>query len=147
KISIDFAITATTPAPTWVSLRLEKQKAVTDAGEGDRVLPLRVAQDGGWQAELQGEGEHHVRVGLRVPVRSTTAGPPPSIATPEGPWRGLDVPVAHGVGEASLGLEGVGGLEPIRGGKGTRLSSRLSPRALVELTWRVKAEELVQPSP
>src|SRR5262245_51158540 len=123
RISIDFAITATTKAPTWVSLRLEKQKSVTDAREGDRVLPLRVAQDGGWQVELQGEGEHHVRVDLRVPVRSTSAGRSLSIAIPEAASTRLDVTVDQAVSEASLGPDEAVGLEPVRGGKGTRLSS------------------------
>lgn len=141
NLALDVAISSRLAGPHWVTLRLD-QRTVTEAREQGRLLPLRVQPREGWQVELAGEGEHRIRVELKVPLRSTTEGQALDLMIPEAPSTEVRLDVDRVVSEARAGAN-----EPVRGepiGRGsekrTRLSAHLSPRARLDLSWDVEAE-------
>lgn len=146
NLSLHLVVATPTPGPTWVALRLDHQ-TVTRAIESDRPLPLRVIPGGGWEVELSGRGSHQVRVDLKVRLRSTTEGRSLELGIPEAPSTQVELDVDQVVSDAQAGPVEPVNREPIRGGKGTRLASHLSPRSRLDLSWRVEAEPGAQLSP
>ncbi|WP_020466152.1 hypothetical protein [Singulisphaera acidiphila] len=146
NLSVHLIVSTPTPGPNWVALRLDNQ-TVTRAIEKDRPLPLRVIPGGGWEVELSGQGEHQVQVDLKVRLRSTTEGRSLELGIPEAPSTQVALDVDQVVSDAQAGPVEPVNREPIREGKGTRLSSHLSPRSRLDLSWRVEAEPGAQLSP
>jgi len=145
-LSLHLVVSVPTVGPTWLPLRLEKQ-TVTGATEKGRRLPLEVVPGGGWQVELNGQGEHQVQVDLRLRLRATSEGRSLSLGIPEAPSTRVELDVDQVVSDALAGPDEPLNRESIRGGKATRLASHLSPRAALELSWRVEAEPGAQLSP
>ncbi|WP_406695456.1 hypothetical protein V5E97_30990 [Singulisphaera sp. Ch08] len=146
NLSVHLVVLTPTPGPNWVPLRLDNQ-TVTRAIEKERPLPLRVIPGGGWEVELSGQGEHRVQVDLKVRLRSTTEGRSLELGIPEAPSTQVELDVDQVVSDAQAGPVEPVNREPIRAGKGTRLSSHLSPRSRLDLGWRVEAEPGAQLSP
>ncbi|SIO59949.1 hypothetical protein SAMN05444166_6215 [Singulisphaera sp. GP187] len=146
NLSVHLVVATPTPGPNRVALRLDNQ-TVTRAIEKDRPLPLRVIPGGGWEVELSGQGEHQVQVDLKVRLRSTTEGRSLELGIPEAPSTQVELDVDQVVSDAQAGPVEPVNREPIHAGKGTRLSSHLSPRSRLDLSWRVEAEPGAQLPP
>jgi len=145
NVSLELNVAISDLGPTWVSLRLDNQ-IVTEAREGDRVLPLRVV-GGGWQVELNGNGEHKLRVGLKVRLRSSTEGRYLELAIPEAAATEVQLDVDHVLKEATAGSNEPLELTPVREGKATRVSGHLHPRSRLEVSWRVETDSAAQLPP
>jgi hypothetical protein len=146
SLSLELGVSVLVAEPTWVSVRLDKQ-TVTEAREGDRPLPIRVGPQGDWQAEVHGRGEHAIRVDFEARPRTTIAGRDLGFAIPAAPSTEVKVDVDQVVAEASAGSDEPVRREPIRGGKATRLSAHLVPRARLDLGWQVEADSGAQLAP
>ncbi len=127
---VEYGITLRSPAPAWVSLRLD-EPTVTGASEAEQPVPLRV-RDGSWEVELKGVGAHRVRVGLKLVPRATVDGHRIDFAIPEAAATRFSWEVLDRVTEATTGsgelveLEAIGGDGP---GPRSRLTANLTPRA------------------
>jgi hypothetical protein len=145
--SVEAGITLRSDGPAWVPIRLDEQ-TVTGAREGERELPLQVV-GGGWQVELRGAGAHRVRVDLKVPLRTTVEGRRVEFAIPEAASTRFSWVVADRVTDAATGSGELVEVEPIGkgGGAGSRLAAHLTPRARLDVSWRVEAEQGVQLPP
>ncbi len=138
--AVEYGITLRSQGPVWVPLRLDEQ-TVTGASEGERTLALK-APGGSWQVELQGAGAHRVRVTLKVPPRATVDGHRIDFAIPEAAATRFSWEVVDRVTEATTGSGELVELEPIAGadaGARTRLAANLTPRARMDVSWRVEA--------
>ena len=140
QLAVDYEIAATGPGPAWATIRLDGL-AVTRAREGDRELPLRQAEKGGWQVELKGPGRHEVRVELPVPVKAGAEGKALALAIPEAAETqvALDVAGADVVDATANGRDLVA-VESVEGIEGKRLAAHLAARPRLELAWRLAAE-------
>ncbi len=162
-LSIDYGIDLNEDGPVWASIGLDGQ-TLSSVREGDKELPLRnratmggraepqgpanagVAQAAGWEVELRGKGSHRIQVRLLTSLKPTAEGERVEIAIPESPSTHVSIDVPGTVAEAVAGARDLA-REPIDSGKRTRLSAHLTPRALLELTWRLEADSNIQISP
>jgi hypothetical protein len=160
-LTAEFGITLQATGPLWVPIRLDDQ-IVTDASEGARALPLRVA-GGSWQVELEGAGPHRVRVALKVPPRATLDGGRIDFAIPEAASTRLSWDVAERVSDASTASGELVEVEPLpappqnagvrtvtgtgAGTGRTRLSAHLTPRARLDVSWRAEVRPEAQLPP
>lgn len=144
-LAVDFGISIAGSQTVWIPIRLDGL-TVTEASEKDRALPLREF-DGGWQIELSGEGTHHVRVELLVPVKPTTEGRWLEMAIPEVASTQIQLDVDPRVVEAVAGAKDLVAIQPSEDGPRTRLTAHLSPRRQLELRWRYEAEPRLRLSP
>jgi hypothetical protein len=154
-LTAEFGITLQAPGPLWVPIRLDDQ-IVTDASEGERALPLRVA-GGSWQVELEGAGAHRVRVALKVPARATLGGGRIDFAIPEAASTRFTWAVAERVSDASTASGELVDVEALpapaqNSGAGTgtartRLSAHLTPRARLDVSWRAEVRPEAQLPP
>lgn len=155
KLTLEARVQASGPGPNWVSLRLDGQ-TVTGAFEGDQPRRLQVDPSGagGWQVEVQGSGEHTLRVELKVRLGSTTEGHRLQLAIPEVPETEVRLDVDRTVSEAWAGATDAssGGAEPVEcqpteEGRATRLIAHLSPRSRLDLTWKIETDPAAQLPP
>ncbi|MGE3817928.1 MAG: hypothetical protein AB7I30_00690 [Isosphaeraceae bacterium] len=127
--------------PTWVPIGLDGL-TLTGSREGDRELPIRAVDGGGWEVESRGRGPHRISTALVAPVRSTAEGRRLEIPIPEAARTGLDIGIPQRVSEASTGLG-----EPIAsqrveedGRTTTRLQAEVAPRAKLAVIWKIEEE-------
>jgi hypothetical protein len=138
--TVEFGITLRSPGPAWVPLRLDEQ-TVTGASEAERILPLKVA-GGAWHVELKGAGAHRVRVGLKVLPRATVDGHRIDFAIPEAAATRFSWEIVDRVTEAATAGGELVEMEPIAAegaAARTRLTANLTPRARLDVSWRVEA--------
>ena len=145
-LSIELAITLAVEGPAWVPIRLDAQ-TLTIAREESRELPLRAAENGAWQVELSGRGRHVVKVGLLVPIRQTGEGKRLELIIPEAPSTRFAINIPQRVSEANAGPGEPLALSSIKETGHTRLSGDLTPRAKLELAWRVEQDSSAQLPP
>jgi hypothetical protein len=139
-LSLEFRVALDGEGPDWVPIRLDGL-TLSEAREGARDLPTRIAEDRGWQVELRGKGEHAIAIGLIAPVRSTVEGKRLELPIPPVASTGIDLMVPQNVLDASTGINEKLAIAPIEGDSGgTRLQARLSPRSKLELAWRERAD-------
>jgi len=139
QLAIESEIAVTGPDAAWAPIRLDGL-AVTRAREGDRDLPLRQAEKGGWQVELRGAGRHEVRVELPVPVKAGAEGRTLALAIPEAASTQVALDVGADVLDATANGRDVVAVESVQGVEGKRLAAHLAARPRLELTWHLAAE-------
>ncbi|HEX8202071.1 MAG TPA: hypothetical protein VF590_16470 [Isosphaeraceae bacterium] len=146
ELTVELEVATADAAAAWVPIRLDGRN-LPWAREGDRELPLRVAETGSWEVEVRGRGEHRVRIAVLAPVVATAERSGLDLAIPEAPttWIRLDVP--QRVAEAEAGARDPVAVETREGGRGSRLSAHLPPRSRLGLTWRAGAEPARPPAP
>jgi hypothetical protein len=157
---VEYGVTLRLPGPAVVPIRLDEQM-VTSAREGELDVPLTVI-NGGWHVELRGAGLHRIAVELRVPLRATVEGHRIDLAIPEAASTRFAWDVNDRVTDAATGGGDLVEVEPIsgpgrgsgapapapargppaadRGSRWTRLSAHLTPRARLDVHWRVEAD-------
>ncbi len=139
SMTVEYRVVLTEEGPTWVPIRLDGS-TLSEAREGSRDLPARIADDRAWQIELQGKGEHIFRVRLILPIRSTVEGKQLELLIPPVASTGIDIEVPQSVVDASTGVNEKLAIAPTEVAGGTRLQARLSPRSRLELSWRERAD-------
>jgi len=139
QLALEFELAVPGPDAAWAPIRLDGL-AVTRAREGDRDLPLRQAEKGGWQVELRGEGRHEVRVELPVPVKAGAEGRTLALAIPEAASTQVALDVGADVLDATANARDVVAVESVQGVEGKRLAAHLAARPRLELTWHLAAE-------
>jgi hypothetical protein len=125
--------------PVTAPLRLGEGQVLTRVLDGDRDLAPR-AVEGGWAVDLRGRGAHEVRVALRAPIRSVPDGQRLELAIPEAPETRLDLGLAGPVSEAKLDGRDPLEVRPTGEDGRSRIEASLTPRPLLELTWRAGTE-------
>lgn len=120
--------------PVWVPLRLDESGLVS-AKEGDRELELRQGPGNQWEARLEGEGEHQIRVELLRPVRSGAERKSLELAIPEAPATSLDLTLPPAAFDVDLGSGETIGQTVEAKGKRVRLSGHIAPRSRLTLGW------------
>ena len=143
RLSVEYRIALETDGPTWVSIQLDGL-TLSEAREGSKELPTRMTEGRAWQVELQGKGEHVVRVGLLAPVKSNVDGRRIELAIPPVASTRIELIVPRTVIDANTGLNELVAVTPVEGGPGARLAARLSPRSRIELAWRERADSSVK---
>lgn len=143
RLVVEFRIAMAAEGPSWVPIQLDGL-TLSDVREGQTERPTRIVEGRGWQVELQGRGEHVVRVGVIAPVRSLVEGKRLELAVPPASSTRIDLVVPRNVLDASAGVNDPVGLAPEPDQQGARLSARLSPRPRIDLTWRERADPAVK---
>jgi len=138
-LTVTFGVSLAADGPVWVPIRLDGA-TLAGAREGDRDLPLRAVEGGGWQVELSGKRSHSVRAALLVPVRAGPDGRRLELAIPEAGSTRVAVVVPRRAVEARSAAGEPLRCEPVRPGEATRISADLTPRSKLTLTWRVDEE-------
>ncbi|WP_422925377.1 hypothetical protein [Singulisphaera sp. PoT] len=146
NLSLELNAVLSSPDAAWVPIRLDNL-TVIEAREGSKVLPLKVAQGGGWQVELRGAGEHKLQVDLKVRLRSSTEGQHLDLAIPEAASTEVRFDVDQVLKDATATSSESLELTPIREGNGTRVSAHLSPRSRLDVSWRVESDPAAQLPP
>ncbi|MDR3622366.1 MAG: hypothetical protein P4L85_23655 [Paludisphaera borealis] len=133
-ISIHFTVLVA--GPIWVPIRLDDQ-VVLDATEGKKELELRPwpQNQKQWEARLEGEGEHQIRIELLKPVRIDAERRSLVLAIPEAPSTSFSLTLPQAVFDADLGTGETIGQKPLPGGKGVSLFARTKPRSLLTIGW------------
>jgi hypothetical protein len=139
ELTVDFRASLPADGPAWVAIRLDGQ-TLTGAREGDRELPVRVAQNGAWQVELSGARRHDVRVGVLTRVRVSAEGQRLELAIPEAASTRFAVDVPQRVGDAQAGPGEPVDHAPDRQTGLTRLCADLAPRSTLAVVWKVEDE-------
>jgi hypothetical protein len=147
-LTVEYGIVAAEAASSGVlvSIRLDGQ-VLTDAREGVNALELRNQPDGGWQVKLASGGRHRVRVGLIVPVRSTGEMQRLELAVPEAASTRLRLDLSGPVSDVRAGAKEPLAAEPIEDGRRSRVRAILSPRAGLDVSWRVASSQQNQGPP
>ena len=74
ELKVELELNLLVPGVAWVPLGFDG-RIVTSAREGERELELRLGGDGKWEARIEGEGAHRLRLEFRnAPSRSTPIG-------------------------------------------------------------------------
>jgi len=142
RLVIEYRIAVQGDGTAWVPIRLDGL-TLSGAREGDRDLATRATEGRSWEVELDGRGEHRLRVELLAPVRSTAEGRRLDVPIPPASSTRFDLDVPGHVVDARTGIN-----EPVAVGSrgvegGARLAARLSPRSRIELAWRERTDPAV----
>ena len=143
KLTLEYRIALETDGPFWVSIQLNGL-TLSEVFEGANEIPTRITEGRAWQVELQGKGQHLVRVGLFAPVKSTVDGKRLDLTIPPVASTRIELTVPQTVLDASTGVSEKVAIAPVEGGAATKLSARLSPRSRIELAWREQVDPAVK---
>ena len=145
-LGVELTVTVKGADPVWVPIRLDNQRVVL-AREGARDLSLRVGDGGEWQVSLTGEGQHRIRVDLRVATSADPTRRRLSLAIPEAASTRVELDFSHRETDIIIGANEDFGQHDLGAGKGTRLTAHLSPRSKVEVSWSDSADSLGKAPP
>lgn len=136
---LTYSLTTSQPGPSWVDIGLEGL-VVSRAREDLKELPARVNEGGRWEVKVDGRGEHTgVVVELLVPLKTVTDGRLLEFKIREAASTELAMEVeGPGLTSATLDDDQPIEIEPVEGGKRSRLVGRLTPRSAIRLAWSYK---------
>ncbi len=138
-LKLELAIAVKGELPVWTSIRLDDLR-ISAAREADRDLPVRMTPDRRWEVLVEGAGTHKIEVALRADVISSLARRSITLATPEAASTSLELDFPDEETDVLVAGNEDYGLSPVPGGKGRRLSARLSPRSRIEASWSTKRD-------
>ncbi len=145
-LGVELTIAVKGTDPVWVPIRLDNQRIVL-AREGARDLSLRVGDRLEWQVSLTGEGEHRIRVDLRVAISADPTRRKLSLAIPEAASTRVELDFSRRESDVIIGANEDFGQSDLGDGKGTRLTAHLSPRSNLEVSWSDNADSGGQAPP
>jgi hypothetical protein len=145
-LTIELAIRIKGSESVWVPIRLDDQN-LTTAREGVRELSLRRAERSQWQVKLAGEGEHHVQVELKVPLSADRERRSLSLAIPEAQSTSLALDIARGATDIVVGSNEQFGLKDLADQGRQRLTTYVSPRSKLDLSWARRSDSGVDSTP
>jgi len=134
SLELEINCAALGAGPVWVPLRLDEPGLVS-AKEGDRELELRQGPGNQWEARLEGEGEHRLRIELLRPIRSGAERKSLELAIPEAPATSLDLTLPPAAFDIDLGSGETIGQTTEAKGKRVRLFGHIAPRSRLVLGW------------
>jgi hypothetical protein len=140
---IELVVSLDAKGAVWVPIQLDGL-TLARVTEGSRDLAARATEGRSWQVELEGVGEHRIRVELLAPVRSTAEGSRLELAIPPAASTRVELTVPRTVLDATTGPGEPVGVSVLEGGAGAKLSTRLSPRPRLDLVWRERADPAVK---
>jgi hypothetical protein len=140
RLTLDALVTLRGEGSERVPLRLDRQ-VVTDVREADRAILPRARDDGGWEVELAGEGQHRLQIGLLASVASNPDGQRLELAIPEVASTRIALDLPGDIVDASAGPNEHLGFQSGNDGRAKRVVASLTSRSQLILTWRVAASQ------
>lgn len=109
---------------------------LTEATEGERVVPVASTAGAGWSVEVEGRGLHHVVIRFLAPVHSSSEGQRLDVGIPEAGATRVELDSPTPMVDPRLDTGESLSADPARTEGIRRLAADLSSRSLLSLRWR-----------